>query len=93
MARTASVPQGGTSAVFPNVGTASSPTQPSDALTVAQVATMLSCSPTTVRRMMAQGRLRFARIGSDPRILRSDVLALFDPAQDTKKRRLPRRSS
>ena len=55
---------------------------------------MLSCSPTTVRRMMAQGRLRFARIGSDPRILRSDVLALFDPAaQDTKKRRLQRRSS
>ena len=68
------------------------PSAPSSLLiTVAEAATVLSCSTRLVRRMMADGELDFVRLGRRAkRLRRSDVLALIERGSPQGQRAQPR---
>tara|TARA_Y100000034_G_scaffold92069_1_gene111168 strand:+ start:205 stop:444 length:240 start_codon:yes stop_codon:yes gene_type:complete len=47
------------------------------ALTIPQAAEALDCSESTVRRLMDQGKLTWARVGADKRVTAQSILAML----------------
>ena len=50
------------------------------ALTIPQAAEALDCSESTVRRLMDQGKLTWARVGADKRVTAQSILAMLPDA-------------
>lgn len=51
-----------------------------DLLTVAQVADLLRCAPSTVRQLCREGRLAAVRVRHEWRVYRESLLEVLEPA-------------